>query len=594
MINLTSSEDIDKYQNDIIKQMMSLEQIFAKSINPIIDKQYLDAANLVELGTFNVNAPVNKQVEVLHSIFLANYKRISTIFLNLTNRYILDSSKGLNSIHTKIDISKEEFLRILRLWISEQVANKVVLVNNITKQLIQKIIDKGMLGNKTIKEIAKDIRKISGITNKTRAMTIAITETHTAAVYTMDKYIINTGLVIGRRWLSAKDERTRRPLESEFNHLGANGEVVGVNEKFIRTGESLDYPGDPNGSPGNIINCFPAGTIISGVSPLAVTRQWYEGELIEITSSRGHKLTGTPNHPILTVNGWCALDKLNNGNSIYSSTYSQKSSLFWSNPNINNIETTIEKIFNSFSNFGEFNRVSSTIVNFHGQIPNHDVDVITTNRKLRNTSISKFIDPFFELGFTSSNFREIFEFATCYGMYSFFCMYLMCSFYSKIGFFSEQASFFNRSVFHSIIHRFGSISMFDSILMKYFINCSSLDFQNIGNSLDRFSFIKQFNYFITVLNSFFYSNNFERIRNSSNNIRFFENEIDCHRSTFKLNSNFFNTFSSLIELDNINFVRRIKFRGHVYNLQDRKGFYLANGIFSHNCRCVLCYDLKKK
>ncbi len=255
MINLTSSKEIDQYQYSVTKQMMQLEQIFAKSINPIIDKQYLDASNLVELGTFNVNAPVNKQAEVLYSIFLNNYKRISTIFLNLTNRYILDSSKGLNSIYTKIDISKEEFLRILRLWISDQVAKKVVLVNNTTKQAIQKIIDKGLIENKTVKEIAKDIRKISEITNKTRAMTIAITETHTAVVYTMDKYIINTGLVIGRRWLSAKDERTRKPPESEFDHLGANGEVVGVNEKFIRTGEPLDYPGDPNGSPGNIINC---------------------------------------------------------------------------------------------------------------------------------------------------------------------------------------------------------------------------------------------------------------------------------------------------------------------------------------------------
>ena len=84
MINLTSSEDIDKYQNDITKQMMSLEQIFAKAIRPVIGRQYLDAATLVERDVFNVNAPVNKQAERLFSIFLINYKRIVSIFLDIS------------------------------------------------------------------------------------------------------------------------------------------------------------------------------------------------------------------------------------------------------------------------------------------------------------------------------------------------------------------------------------------------------------------------------------------------------------------------------------------------------------------------------
>jgi hypothetical protein len=447
MINLTSSEDIDKYQNDVTKQMMSLEQIFAKSIRPVIGRQHIDAANLVEIGTFNVNAPVNKQAEVLYSIFLNNYKRISTIFLNLTNRYILDSGKGLNSIYTKIDISKEEFLRILRLWINEQVAKKVVLVNNTTKQLIQKVIDKGLMENKTVKEIAKDIRKISEITNKTRAMTITITETHTAAVYTMDKYIINTGLVIGRRWVSAKDERTRRPPESEFDHLAANGEVVGVNEKFIKTGEPLDYPGDPNGSPGNIINCFPAGTMISGVSPLAVTRQWYEGELIEITTSNEDKLIGTLNHPIANYDGWCLFKDVKEMDYLYS-VYDYK----------NNNSISIEKMFDSFSKCNDIERISKDNVDFHGQKPNEDIDMVKSDLKF------ELLDPFLRMGITDINF-------------------------------------------------------FDTV------------------------------------------------------------------NRTKLNT---------IELVFVTKIKKFDYSGYVYNLQDKKGFYLANKVISKNCRCILLYDLKRK
>ncbi len=59
----------------------------------------------------------------------------------------------------------------------------------------------------------------------------------------------------GKGWLSALDDRTRQPPESEFDHAAAHGEEVGLDEPFKRTGEHLQFPGDPDGDPGNIINC---------------------------------------------------------------------------------------------------------------------------------------------------------------------------------------------------------------------------------------------------------------------------------------------------------------------------------------------------
>lgn len=62
---------------------------------------------------------------------------------------------------------------------------------------------------------------------------------------------------VGRKeWLSTKDDRTRAyERGDEFDHLEADGQVVGMDEPFIVSGEELQYPGDPNGSPGNTINC---------------------------------------------------------------------------------------------------------------------------------------------------------------------------------------------------------------------------------------------------------------------------------------------------------------------------------------------------
>lgn len=50
-------------------------------------------------------------------------------------------------------------------------------------------------------------------------------------------------------WLATKDDRTRD------DHAAADGQVVDVGEPFDVGGESLEYPGDPAGSPENTINC---------------------------------------------------------------------------------------------------------------------------------------------------------------------------------------------------------------------------------------------------------------------------------------------------------------------------------------------------
>ena len=71
----------------------------------------------------------------------------------------------------------------------------------------------------------------------------------------MDAYR-QSGEVNGKEWLSVQDDRTRgNDPKDEFSHVGADGETVDLDSPFTRTGESLDCPGDFNGSPGNIINC---------------------------------------------------------------------------------------------------------------------------------------------------------------------------------------------------------------------------------------------------------------------------------------------------------------------------------------------------
>ena len=62
--------------------------------------------------------------------------------------------------------------------------------------------------------------------------------------------------VTKQEWLSTKDDRTRSyDNGDEFDHVEADGQIVGMDSPFDVSGESLMYPGDPSGSPGNTINC---------------------------------------------------------------------------------------------------------------------------------------------------------------------------------------------------------------------------------------------------------------------------------------------------------------------------------------------------
>lgn len=58
-----------------------------------------------------------------------------------------------------------------------------------------------------------------------------------------------------KEWLATPDERVRTFENSPWGHLESDGETVLIDKPFVNTSESLMYPGDKDGSPGNTINC---------------------------------------------------------------------------------------------------------------------------------------------------------------------------------------------------------------------------------------------------------------------------------------------------------------------------------------------------
>jgi len=84
-----------------------------------------------------------------------------------------------------------------------------------------------------------------------QAKRIVRTEATNAANYATEQAALNLfpGQDMTKTWKSGYDARVRDA------HRAANNQVVAFNGKFSVGGESLQRPGDPNGSASNVINC---------------------------------------------------------------------------------------------------------------------------------------------------------------------------------------------------------------------------------------------------------------------------------------------------------------------------------------------------
>jgi SPP1 gp7 family putative phage head morphogenesis protein len=109
-------------------------------------------------------------------------------------------------------------------------------------------LQEGIEAGESNDDLAKRVReKFNGI-SKTRAETIANTETAAAYGHARQLGMEETGIE-WKEWLTAGDDKVRA------EHVRANEQKRRVEETFDIGGEQLMHPGDPKGSAKNVINC---------------------------------------------------------------------------------------------------------------------------------------------------------------------------------------------------------------------------------------------------------------------------------------------------------------------------------------------------
>lgn len=159
--------------------------------------------------------------------------------------------------------------------------------------------------------------------------------------------------------------------------LELEDEVVGIDE---------DFPNDGGDGPPLHPNCFSGDAVVTAGGVSAYFKRWFKGEVIVIGAAGIADLTVTPNHPILTQRGWVAAGDLQIEDRLFQAI-DPRAALTLADPDHDHIEARFDEVAGAFL---MTRRVSTRAVpvsaeHFHGDgISDTEVDVVRPACALRD------------------------------------------------------------------------------------------------------------------------------------------------------------------------------------------------------------------
>lgn len=418
----------------------------------------------------------------------------------------------------------------------------------------------------------------SGLANPRRLARTEVTRAYGSA--TIEAAKVNP-FVAGLQWRVSGNHP-----ETDECDANASADSHGLGAGVYPVGSVPRYPNHPN--------CFPAGTVVSGPQIVASTERWYVGDVVEIETVGGHVLTVTPNHPILTPHGWVAAGLLHEGGNVISGSNPQGMS-DRVNPDNQYVEALIEEVAVTLG--GALTvatmRVPTAPEDFHHDGANSQVSIVRTNRHLRDALDPSLLQPALQGQFAGGN--------------------------TQLPFLPGERAFALRlpSLGRATNSRVGSGGLGHALLRSHFGQLQPLRFgassrSNAGGyesltdsvSCDPEPF-RQRQFGLTRKIEGGDRINWERRQRGSAGIPSFapgnlagRRNITPAAARLQFGAqpllagvvaagSVLARLTGLVGEDRILNVRRRCFSGHVYNLQTSESWYSANGIITHNCRCVL-------
>lgn len=131
------------------------------------------------------------------------------------------------------------------------------------------------------------------------------------------------------------------------------------------------------------VNCLSGeARVVPNGRLLRIYRSRYEGPLLKVKMASGDEFTATPNHQVLTHRGWIAVQSLNVGDKLCDSSVREAANESAVGPEVDDVPPSLAEVYRAGHVLFGAERVERGAVDFHGDRPAGEVDVVTLDWNL--------------------------------------------------------------------------------------------------------------------------------------------------------------------------------------------------------------------
>lgn len=381
-------------------------------------------------------------------------------------------------------------------------------------------------------------------------------------------------------WRSAEDERVRGNPNGLY--------PTAVPSHFDRNGKRYAYADPPKGKkgerelPGVPIRCFPGATRAASVAAVSkLYRRWHRGESAVIETDQGRRLESTPNHPVLTNRGWIAAHLVEVGDYMVEASTESLDALVEDGQNA---DATIAELFDALAPLGVAEDVTVLGGGFHGDASvDQDVSVVDIDRGLYLEGDPEFPQAFADnlLALADDSAASFGALALCFDRSSAAARRIV-----RRG--CKLAALLGAGAPHSLKHRRAAIAWLDTKANELIADGGAADVEALRELLHRVPGQVHGADLVTRVVA-----------------RMVRRAIDAsacdHATTAEELAQVVGVDAKLPgslgdRLGGKKLCRVVKksvgvYEGHVYNLETSSGWYVAQNLVVHNCRCYPDPDL---
>jgi len=471
-------------------------------------------------------------------------------------------------LNVAFDVVNERALN----WLSTYAPKLSWAVEEETLATLRGHLIQGIDAGEGMDKLRKRVSQTFGDMEDWRAERIARTET-SRANESGNREVWKEGGFQQKVWLANPDccEELCKPLE---------GKVVEIDEPFFEDGygDGMNPPRHPN--------CVLPGTLVKTPGGLiAGYRASYRGQAVQFTFSNGASLSVTPNHMLLTPNGFASAQLLKEGDDVfYCTDFKGKIPV---NPNDDGEPSLIEEIVESLAKTrGMTTRavpVAPEYLHGDGRFCDSNIDVIWPDGLLENGINPIMMKPFGakELGATCPDTASL----PGAGPPALLLHRMATAASGGMGGFRQPSAFFRGRVRHADNHGLMPAPGTDASFQEAVSDNIPANAETLSERLFGNAGLIEGNDSVNVQRDLLHvvSSPMRGAGDDASGAKVFLNET---RTTPDVLGDLLKGQPGLIETTRIVKVEMFFWHGDVYDLQTNTSLYIANGILSSNCRCV--------